>query len=106
MYITNDDYLKFTGVNLEIEFKNGNYDIADPVPVFIEQVETRVINRLKYYYDNDNFEDKINKKLDLFKKGLMFQIQHNLTYGIDSGRINEDAFNCFAICGLCNIGRC
>lgn len=112
MYITKDDFLAFSGKDLELEFRNGNYDIKDPVPMFIKRVETAVIELLKDRYDNDDIETKINNNLDKFKEGMLWQINHILDnselYLSDFNQqryINDIAFAIWRNIGLCNIRR-
>lgn len=81
MYVTKDEFLKFSGLDLELEFKNGNYDIDDSVEMFINKVETSAIEILKDRYENYNMEDKINNHLAKFKEGMMWQIEYILNHG-------------------------
>ena len=111
-YITKDDFLKFSGKDLELEFKNGNYDIADPVPMFIKRVETVAIALLKDRYDNVNFEEKVNNNLEKFKEGMLWQINHILDnselYLSDYNEkkyINDVSLAIWISIGLCNLRR-
>lgn len=112
MYITKDDFLAFSGKDLELEFRNGNYDIKDPVPMFIKRVETAVIELLKDRYDNEDIETKINNNLGKFKEGMLWQINHILDnselYLSDFNQqryINDIALSIWRNIGLCNIRR-
>ena len=114
MYIKKEDYLYFSGVDLDIEFKSGNYDIEDSVNMFLKKVESRTINFLKNHYDNLNFENKINANLERFKEGLLWQVDFTLANGelfnnadrnVNLITISPDAFNIFQSIGLCNVIR-
>ena len=111
-YITKDDFLKFSGKDLDLEFKNGNYDIKEPVPMFIKRVETVAIELLKDRYDNDNIEEKINRNLDKFKEGMCWQINHILDNSelylseFDKSKyLNDIAITIWRNIGLCNLRR-
>ncbi len=109
-YITKDDFLKFSGKDLDLEFKNGNYDIGEPVPMFIKRVETASIALLEERYDNPNIEEKINRNLDKFKEGMCWQIQHILDNSelylseFDKKKyLNDIAISKWKLIGLCNL---
>lgn len=78
-YINKNDFLAFSGKDLEVEFKNGNYDIKDPVPMFLKRVETTAIAFLKGNFDNFGIESKIQNNLEQFKEGMLWQIDYILT---------------------------
>lgn len=111
-YVTKEDFLKFSGKDLELEFRNGNYDIADAVPLFINRVETVAIELLKDRYDNQNIEEKINNNLEQFKKGMLWQINHILDNSElylsefnQSKYLNDVALSIWRNIGLCNLRR-
>lgn len=111
-FITKDDFLKFSGKDLDLEFKNGNYDIADAVPIFIERVEIVAIELLKDRYDNYNIEEKINRNLAKFKEGMLWQINHILDNSelylseFDKSKyLNDIAITIWRNIGLCNLRR-
>lgn len=111
-YVTKEDFLKFSGKDLELEFRNGNYDIADAVPLFINRVETVAIELLKDRYDNENIEEKINNNLEQFKKGMLWQINHILDNSElylsefnQSKYLNDVALSIWRNIGLCNLRR-
>lgn len=111
-YVTKEDFLKFSGKDLELEFRNGNYDIADAVPLFINRVETVAIELLKDRYDNFNIEEKINNNLEQFKKGMLWQINHILDNSElylsefnQSKYLNDVALSIWRNIGLCNLRR-
>lgn len=112
-FITKDDFLKFSGKDLDLEFKNGNYDIADAVPMFIERVETVAINLLIDRYDNVNIDEKIQNNLIAFKQGMCWQIQHILDNSElylstfeEKRYLNDVALSIWRNIGLCNLRRC
>lgn len=112
-FITKDDFLKFSGKDLDLEFKNGNYDIADAVPMFIERVETVAINLLIDRYDNANIDEKIQNNLIAFKQGMCWQIQHILDNSElylstfeEKRYLNDVALSIWRNIGLCNLRRC
>ena len=111
-YITKEDFLKFSGKDLELEFRNGNYDIADAVPLFINRVETVAVELLKDRYDNENIEEKINNNLEQFKKGMLWQINHILDNSElylsefnQNKYLNDVALSIWRNIGLCNLRR-
>lgn len=111
-YVTKEDFLKFSGKDLELEFRNGNYDIADAVPLFINRVETVAIELLKDRYDNQNIEEKINNNLEQFKKGMLWQINHILDNSElylsefnQNKYLNDVALSIWRNIGLCNLRR-
>lgn len=111
-YVTKEDFLKFSGKDLELEFRNGNYDIADAVPLFINRVETVAIELLKDRYDNENIEEKINNNLEQFKKGMLWQINHILDNSElylsefnQNKYLNDVALSIWRNIGLCNLRR-
>ena len=77
-YVNKDEFLKFSGLDLEVEFANGNFDIDEMPQVFINRVEDNAIAILKNNYDNEDFENKVNMFLDEFKKGMCYQILEKL----------------------------
>lgn len=111
-YVSKEDFLKFSGKDLELEFRNGNYDIADAVPVFIKRVETASIELLKDRYDNINIEEKIKNNINKFKEGMLWQINHILDNSElylsefnKSKYLNDIALSIWRNIGLCNLRR-
>lgn len=114
-YITKDDFFDFSGVDLELEFKNGNYDIDDPYKVFLKRVETATISILENRYDNPNIYEKIEKNINKFKEGMLWQIDYVLKNS-ELYMNNEDlnstnpkkyicplSYDIFRTIGLCNL---
>ena len=114
MYVTKDEFLKFSGIDLELEFKNGNYDIDDTVQMFINKVETSAIEILKDRYDNFNLDANIQNNLDKFKEGMMWQINYILDHGElynnseahPSKYLSPTALMVWRNIGMCNLRSC
>lgn len=89
--ITKDDFKNFSGIDLEIEFANGNYDSENMPEIFINKVQTSLINTLKanYPYFRNKLalnDDKLENKQEeqAFFEALLFQIEYVLkTRNID-----------------------
>lgn len=103
-YVNKDEFLKFSGLDLEVEFANGNFEIDDMPQVFINRVEDNAIATLKNNYDNEDFENKVNMFLDDFKKGMCYQILEKLKFG-ETSTLNETAKTIWTNIGLCNLRR-
>lgn len=103
-YVNKDDFLNFSGLDLEIEFANGNYDVEDMPQVFINRVEDNAIAVLKNHYDNENFDNKVNKFLNEFKKGMCYQILDKLKHG-ETPTLDKTAKTIWTNIGLCNLRR-
>ncbi len=109
-YITKEDYLHHSGKNLDIEFKNGNFDVDNPADVFLTRVEEQTIQYIKMHYQQAyDFDTLINLDLATFKKGLLYQVDYILENGevsLDSEslveRLGRPSFDCFRSLGLCN----
>lgn len=103
--IDKDYFLKFSGIDIEVEFENSNFDTDDAPQIFMKRVEDTTIAILKDRYDNEDFENKVNANLEEFKKGMAYQIYEKLKKG-ETNSINETAFVIFRNIGLCNLRRC
>lgn len=103
-YVNKDEFLSFSGLDLEIEFNNGNYDLEDMPQVFIDRVETNAIEKLKDDYDNEDILIKIDQNLEQFKKGMCYQIYEKLKYG-ETNTLNTTAKSIWTNIGLCNLRR-
>lgn len=103
-YVNKDEFLKFSGLDLEVEFANGNFEIDDMPQVFINRVEDNAIAKLKNDFDNEDFENKVNMFLDDFKKGMCYQILEKLKFG-ETSTLNETAKTIWTNIGLCNLRR-
>lgn len=121
MYVTSDDVLRKLGINLRLELRNDD-DPDNKVSRFLDDIEDWCYTRLRIDYNlNTPLADimAITWKADLFKAGVIKQIQYVLRNGrisIDSGFIREtsliinlssvlmsrDALDKFMLAGLCN----
>ncbi|MGM9969792.1 MAG: hypothetical protein ACI35S_05285 [Anaeroplasma sp.] len=123
--VTNDDYLRFSGIDLNAELSSRIInDVGDsPAPRFIYGIEDYCKDYLVLNY---SWNGKLinERQEELFKKGIMYQIQYVLRNGNisnDSGYnmstgtivprselekigISSNAFQCFRLAGLANIG--
>lgn len=107
MYITKEDYFKFSGIDLAIELKGTATDNpSNVVDIFLNRVEEWCLDYLQYNY-NLQIE-----KLDVvsFKKGVLHQIDYirrNGDLSIDGANITRvlapNAFMVFRNAGMCNI---
>ena len=103
-YVNKDEFLKFSGLDLEVEFANGNFDIDEMPQVFINRVEDNAIAVLKNNYDNENFDNIVNKFLNEFKKGMCYQILDKLKHG-ETLTLDKTAKTIWTNIGLCNLRR-
>lgn len=123
--VTKEDYLKYAGIDLDIELSaRAVNDVGDdPAPRFINAIENYCKSYLLENYSWDgNLTD--GNQLLRYKKGIIYQIEHILTYGnltiaekfIETGliitpaqlnkiKISDAAFNEFRLGGLANIRR-
>jgi hypothetical protein len=104
-FIDKDYFLKFSGIDIEVEFENSNFDTDDAYQMFINRVEDTAIAILKDRYDNEDFENKVNGNLEEFKKGMAYQVYDKLKKG-ETNTLNETAFTIWRNIGLCNLRRC
>lgn len=85
--ITKDDFKSFNGIDLEVEFAYGNYDSENMPEIFINRVQTSLINYLKANYIS--FENKLalndnelnEKDKEAFFEALLYQIEFVLKTG-------------------------
>ena len=91
MYLTKSDYLKFDGIDLDIELPNDD-NAKGKVDRFLNEVERFTIMELRKYGFNENMVNDNN--LQDFKYGLMYQVRHFLDKGRD-GRLDPVAWNYF-----------
>lgn len=86
--VTNDDYLQFSGIDLNAELASGIINDAgdNPAPRFIWGVEDWCKEQLKLDYGwKGDFITEHQK--NQFKKGVMYQIQ----YILRNGNISNDS---------------
>lgn len=124
--VTNEDYLQYTGVDLNAELTSmAINDVGDnPAPRFISGVEDYCKEELMFNYSwNGEFATDYQKAQ--FKKGVIHQIQYILRNGsisVDSGYnaqngtivprsellkigMAPNAFRAFRLGGMANIRR-
>ncbi|MGM9971555.1 MAG: hypothetical protein ACI35W_04040 [Anaeroplasmataceae bacterium] len=123
--VTNDDYLRFAGIDLNTELSSRIVnDVGDsPAPRFIWGIEDWCKDHLMLNY-TWNGELVTEHQRTFFKKGVMFQIQYVLRngnisndsgYNMSTGGIvprevldrigmSSNAYKCFRLGGMANIG--
>ena len=124
--VTNDDYLRFAGIDLNSELESliVNDTSDSPAPRFIWGVEEWCKDHLMLNYSWDGVI-LTNHQKEFFKKGVLFQIQYILRKGnisndsgynmstgavvprevLDKIGISSNAFMCFRRGGMANIAR-
>lgn len=108
-YVSKDDFLEFSGLDLEIEFANGNYDVDDMPDIFIKRVQNEFINILKSNYPffknkmalNCNEFETIEER-NGFKQALLEQILFVLKTG-KTNEISPNAYNALKACSLISL---
>lgn len=107
--ITKDDFKNFSGIDLEIEFANGDYDSENMPEIFINKVQTSLINTLKSNYPyfrnklalNDNKLENVQEEQAFFE-ALLFQIEYVLKTG-DIDDIDRKCYNTLKGNGLISL---
>lgn len=87
IYVTKQDYYDFSGIDLAIELKGGNYDnVSDVVDIFLSRVENWCLDFLEYKFrvttteptykntTTGEYEPIFNS--DAFKKSVLHQIDY------------------------------
>lgn len=105
MYITRDDYFKFSGIDLDIELKGTVTDNPGKVvQIFIERVEQYCLDYLKLHYFSEGFNE------EYFKKGVLHQIDYirrnsdlSLDYITRLKSIAPNALMQFKLGGMANV---
>lgn len=84
--ITKQDYLNFSGIDLDIELKKSKYDNrSKAVEIFLERIYTWCKNYLLDKYAFDVTADDITaEELESFNRGVLYQIEYELKNGHDS----------------------
>ena len=81
-YITKDSYFEFSGIDLDIELDNANYDNDTyKVNIFLRQVQTWLYDYMSFHFDTSQWDEDWDD--DLFKEALKWQVKHILKYGED-----------------------
>lgn len=106
---TKDDYLKFSGVDLDIEFKNGNYDAGVPADIVINQVHDDLVLYMSMNFGFDGVLKNETQK-EGFKKALNWQIYFVLKNSLlsqDSDNKNKtispNTYASLKVVGLANL---
>lgn len=105
--ITKDDFKNYSGIDLELEFANGNYDTENMPEIFIDRVQNNLINYLKSNYPN--FKNKLalndnelcEKDKVYFFEALLPQINYVLRTN-DITNICNESYNILKGSGLIN----
>lgn len=85
-YVTKDSYFEFSGIDLDIEIKSGQYDNPTlATETFIKNTQTEFYELIRANYEITLWDD------DIFAKALLWQIKHILKHGEESG-INKTAY--------------
>ena len=86
--VTNEGYLQFSGVDLNVELSSlVTSDLSDsPAPRFIWGVEDWCKDQLMFKYSWNGILTT-DHQIDFFKKGVMYQIQ----YILRNGNISNDS---------------
>ena len=101
MFITKDDYLKFDGIDLDIELPDDDSD-KGKVDRFINEVERFVFNDLrKYGFKRENVNEK---NLQDVKFALLYQVRRFLKEGRDNV-LDPMAWNQLHTAGIVNVIR-
>ena len=81
-YVTKDSILEFTGIDLDIELKDSNYDNPTlKANIFLRQQQTWLYNYMTYRFDISNYDDDWDD--DVFTEALKWQVKRVLKYGED-----------------------
>lgn len=118
IYLTQQDYLDFSGINLSLELQGSNYDNpSDMVDIFLSRVEQWCLDYLfmkfgvSTTYPKDEDDDPIFDAA-AFKKGLLHQIDYLRRNGdLSIQAINEaptlapNAYMVWKNAGMCNVAH-
>lgn len=101
MFITKDDYLKFDGIDLEIELPSDDNE-KGKVERFINEVEMFVFNKLRTY--GFKREDVNERNIQDVKFALLYQVRRFLKEGRDNV-LDPMAWEQLHLAGIVNIIR-
>lgn len=101
MFITKDDYLKFDGIDLEIELPSDDNE-KGKVERFITEVEMFVFNKLRIY--GFKREDVNERNIQDVKFALLYQVRRFLKEGRDNV-LDPMAWEQLHLAGIVNIIR-
>ena len=101
MFITKDDYLKFDGIDLDIEMPDDD-NSKGKVDRFINEVEMFVFNYLRKH--NFTREDVNENNIQDVKFALLYQVRRFLKEGRDN-ILDPMAWEQLHIAGIVNVIR-
>ena len=88
-YITKDDYFEWAGIDLELEFNNGNTDNpSNAVNIFLSKIENWLLSFIKQNYFLTPQDSEWDE--DVFKQALLYQIEYWKLHGDLSIKIARD----------------
>lgn len=118
IYLTQQDYLDFSGINLSLELQGSNYDNpSDMVDIFLSRVEDWCLDYLFMKFGVSTTypvgeDDQPIFDATAFKKGLLHQIDYLRRNGdLSIQAINEaptlapNALMVWKNAGMCNIAH-
>lgn len=105
MYVTKDDYLKYSGIDLEIELSGMTTDkTANRSEIFIRRIEDWIIQYLQFNYCFNGITN-----VEEYKKAIMYQIDYIRYIGdidlisAESQKLSPNAYRVLKRIGMCNI---
>lgn len=107
--VTKDDFLKFSGIDLEVEFANGNFESENMPDIFIKRVQDNLISCLKTNYPY--FKNKMALNCNEFEtleeqEGFKQAILEQILFVLKTGKIDEispSAYNVLRGCSLISL---
>jgi hypothetical protein len=118
IYLTQQDYLDFSGINLSLELQGSNYDNpSDMVDIFLKRVEDWCLDYLFMKFGVSTTYPKGEDKLPIFdavafKKGLLHQIDYLRRNGdLSIQAVNQapelapNALMVWKNAGMCNVAH-
>ena len=99
-YVTKQDYFTFTGIDLDIEFKNSQTDNpGNAVKIFLQQQQDWLYTYMHRKFDISKWSEDWDD--DVFSDALKWQIKHVLRYGEDD-KLDNMAYQILRRNGLAN----
>jgi len=82
LYVTKDSFFEFSGIDLDIELDNANYDNDTlKANIFLRQQQKWLYDYMFYRFDTSKWDDEWDDAL--FTEALKWQIKRVLKYGED-----------------------
>lgn len=105
--LTKGDYFNYSGIHLELEFRNQSDDGTTGAEKFLRNVSNRVWDTLttRYLFSDDEVL-KTEEQIERYKRALCYQVEYVLEHGEDTSKsykIAPMAYVIFQNLGLCNI---